>query len=220
MRDSFSYHDGVKNIVLLKGKIISDIINSHEFSGEHFYELMINTERLKEGVSDTIPVKLTEKLIDISSSHIGRTVYIRGQYHSCNRHENGKNKLLLSVYVNDLEFTDDLGDKSYRNQIYLNGFICKPPIYRKTPAGREITDILLAVNRRNGKSDYIPCLCWGNDAQHAAFYKVGDKFATFGRIQSREYYKNGVKLTAYEVSSMLICNKENLKSAPMIEQII
>jgi len=219
MKDSFSFNSGATNMVKLKGKIVSDIIYDHNYSGVHFYKLMVSTERLTDGKSDTIPVKLTENLIDISSSHIERTVCVLGQYHSFNRYEKGKSRLQLSVYASYIDFMEDLGDKSYRNQVFLNGFICKPPVYRITPKGCEITDILLAVNRRSGKSDYIPCLCWGKDARHAASYKVGDKFATFGRIESREYYKNDFVFTAYEVSSVLTWDKDKMYT-PVIEQLI
>ncbi len=128
-----------------------------------------------------------------------------GQFRSYNRHEEKKNRLILSVFVREIEFIDELEESSKTNQIYLDGYICKEPVYRKTPLGREIADVLLAVNRPYGKSDYIPCICWGRNARFAGGFSVGDRCEIWGRIQSREYMKKISedqleKRIAYEVS--------------------
>ena len=114
-------------------------------------------------------------------------------------------RLILSVFVREIEFIDELEESSKTNQIYLDGYICKEPVYRKTPLGREIADVLLAVNRPYGKSDYIPCICWGRNARFAGGFSVGDRCEIWGRIQSREYMKKIAedqleKRIAYEVS--------------------
>ena len=130
----------------------------------------------------------------------------KGQFRSYNKHEENKNRLILSVFVREIEVIDAVDDKENKpNQIYLDGYICKEPIYRMTPLGREIADILLAVNRAYGKSDYIPCICWGRNARFAGKLAVGEHVAIWGRIQSREYQKKIgndeiVNKVAYEVS--------------------
>ncbi len=124
---------------------------------------------------------------------------------SYNRHEEKKNRLVLSVFARELEFIEEESDELKSNQIYLDGYICKEPIYRKTPLGREIADLLIAVNRSYGKSDYIPCICWGRNARFASGFEVGSHVEIWGRIQSREYVKKineneTEKRIAYEVS--------------------
>ncbi len=132
-------------------------------------------------------------------------IMVNGQFRSYNRHEERKNKLVLSVFAREIEFVDEIGESTKSNQIYLDGYICKEPVYRKTPLGREIADLLLAVNRPYGKSDYIPCICWGRNARFASNFEVGARCAVWGRIQSREYMKKLSdeqleKRVAYEVS--------------------
>ena len=136
-----------------------------------------------------------------------RCMYIcgNGQFRSYNRHEEKKNKLILSVFAREVDFLDEMEDGIRSNQVYLDGYICKEPIYRKTPLGREIADVLLAVNRPYGKSDYIPCICWGRNARYASSFQVGERCVLWGRIQSREYMKrideeNSEKRVAFEVS--------------------
>ena len=136
---------------------------------------------------------------------VGRKVLIRGQFRSYNKHEESKNRLDLSVFAREIEFVDEIEESAKTNQIYLDGYICKEPVYRKTPLGREIADLLLAVNRPYGKSDYIPCICWGRNARYANHFHVGTRCEIFGRIQSREYMKKlseeqAEKRIAYEVS--------------------
>ena len=159
----------------------------------------------KTDVMDYIPLMVSERLIDTSKSYIGQRIHVSGQFRSYNRHEEKKNRLVLSVFARELEFTDAPGEDVKSNQIFLDGYICKEPIYRKTPLGREIADLLIAVNRSYGKSDYIPSICWGRNARYASGFEVGTHVQIWGRIQSREYVKKlnefeTEKRVAYEVS--------------------
>ena len=183
------------NQVTIAGRIVSDFTFSHEVYGEGFYMVDVSVNRLSNFV-DYIPVMVSERLIDMTQDYIGQYIYVTGQFRSYNRHEEKRNRLVLSVFVRELEFVDEVpeGDKS--NQIFLDGYICKEPIYRKTPLGREIADLLIAVNRSYGKSDYIPCICWGRNARYASGFEVGGHVQVNGRIQSREYVK---KLSETEV---------------------
>ena len=152
-----------------------------------------------------IPVMVSERLVDVSQDYQGEWICISGQFRSYNRHEEKKNRLVLSVFARELSFVEEEDDSVKSNQIYLDGYICKPPVYRKTPLGREIADLLIAVNRPYGKSDYIPCICWGRNARYASAFAVGGHVLIWGRIQSREYMKRlseteMEKRTAYEVS--------------------
>ena len=192
------------NQVSIVGEIISDFQYSHEVYGEGFYMVEVAVSRLSN-FSDYIPLMISERLIDTSQSYIGQKVYVTGQFRSYNRHEELKNRLVLSVFVREIEFIEEETEEMKSNQILLDGYICKDPIYRKTPLGREIADLLVAVNRSYGKSDYIPCICWGRNARFAARFEVGVHVKIWGRIQSREYVKRlnedeVEKRTAYEVS--------------------
>uniref|UniRef100_UPI004057A1CC single-stranded DNA-binding protein n=1 Tax=Acetatifactor sp. TaxID=1872090 RepID=UPI004057A1CC len=192
------------NQVTVMGEIVSDFSFSHEIFGEGFYMVDVRVQRLSESY-DIIPVMVSERLLDVSDSYIGMLICVNGQFRSYNRHEERKNRLVLSVFAREVEFMDEMEESSKTNQIYLDGYICKEPIYRKTPLGREIADVLLAVNRPYGKSDYIPCICWGRNARYASNFKVGERCAVWGRIQSREYMKkldeeNVEKRVAFEVS--------------------
>ena len=192
------------NQVSIVGEIISDFQYSHEVYGEGFYMVEVAVSRLSN-FSDYIPLMISERLIDTSQSYIGQKVYVTGQFRSYNRHEELKNRLVLSVFVREIEFIEEETEEMKSNQIILDGYICKDPIYRKTPLGREIADLLVAVNRSYGKSDYIPCICWGRNARFAARFEVGVHVQILGRIQSREYVKRlnedeVEKRTAYEVS--------------------
>lgn len=192
------------NQVSIVGEIISDFQYSHEVYGEGFYMVEVAVSRLSN-FSDYIPLMISERLIDTSQSYIGQKVYVTGQFRSYNRHEELKNRLVLSVFVREIEFIEEETEEMKSNQILLDGYICKDPIYRKTPLGREIADLLVAVNRSYGKSDYIPCICWGRNARFAARFEVGVHVQIWGRIQSREYVKRLnedeiEKRTAYEVS--------------------
>lgn len=192
------------NQVNMAGKIAGPFTFSHEVFGEGFYVCDIEVERLSDS-SDRIPIMVSERLFPVHGDYIGREVYVNGQFRSYNRHEENKNRLVLSVFVREIHFLDEEEDDIRPNYIFLDGYICKQPIYRKTPLGREIADILLAVNRPYGKSDYIPCICWGRNARYAENFKVGDHVQVWGRIQSREYQKkisetDFEKRIAYEVS--------------------
>ena len=192
------------NKVSVIGEIVSDFTFSHEVFGEGFYMVEVAGSRLSN-FSDYIPLMISERLIDTSQSYIGQKVYVTGQFRSYNRHEELKNRLVLSVFVREIEFIEEETEEMKSNQILLDGYICKDPIYRKTPLGREIADLLVAVNRSYGKSDYIPCICWGRNARFAARFEVGVHVQIWGRIQSREYVKRlnedeVEKRTAYEVS--------------------
>lgn len=195
------------NQVSIVGEITSDFTFSHEVYGEGFYMVEVSVNRLSN-FADNIPLMVSERLIDVRESYIGQKIYVTGQFRSYNKHEESKNRLVLSVFVREIEFVEDaeeVEEDIKSNQIYLDGYICKEPIYRKTPLGREIADLLVAVNRSYGKSDYIPCICWGRNARFASGFEVGGHVQVWGRIQSREYVKkiseNEVeKRTAYEVS--------------------
>ncbi len=192
------------NQVTIMGKIASEFFYSHEIYGEGFYMVDVEVERLSDS-TDLIPVMVSERLLDVNQDYTGQLISVSGQFRSYNRHEEKKNKLVLSVFAREIEFIDQVDENTKSNQIFLDGFICKEPIYRKTPLGREIADLLLAVNRPYGKSDYIPCICWGRNARFASTFQVGDRCIVWGRIQSREYMKKISeeeleKRVAYEVS--------------------
>ena len=192
------------NQVTITGKIVSGFIFSHEVFGEGFYMVDISVQRLSNSY-DVIPVMVSERLIDVTREYPGEYIQILGQFRSYNRHEEKKNRLVLSVFAREIYFVEEEGDKVKSNQIFLDGYICKPPVYRRTPLGREIADMLLAVNRPYGKSDYIPCICWGRNARFTAGFEVGGHIQVWGRIQSREYVKKlddekTEKRVAYEVS--------------------
>lgn len=192
------------NQVTMMGEIVSDFSYSHEIFGEGFYMVDVKVQRLSDS-ADIIPLMISERLIDVTQDYKGCKISVNGQFRSYNRHEERKNKLVLSVFAREITFVEDIEESAKTNQIYLDGFICKEPIYRKTPLGREIADLLLAVNRPYGKSDYIPCICWGRNARYADSFRVGERCAIWGRIQSREYMKkideeNAERRVAYEVS--------------------
>ena len=192
------------NQVVIMGEIVSDFSFSHEIFGEGFYMVEVKVERLSDS-SDIIPLMVSERLIDVKADYRGQLFMVTGQFRSYNRHEERKNRLVLSVFAREIEFVDEIEESAKTNQIYLDGYICKEPVYRKTPLGREIADLLLAVNRPYGKSDYIPCICWGRNARYANHFHVGTRCEIFGRIQSREYMKKlseeqAEKRIAYEVS--------------------
>ena len=192
------------NQVSIIGEIVSDFQYSHEVYGEGFYMMEVSVRRLSDFV-DYIPVMVSERIIDVEADYIGQLVYISGQFRSFNRHEERKNRLVLSVFARELEILEPDCDEDAGNQIFFDGYICKEAIYRKTPLGREIADLLVAVNRSYGKSDYIPCICWGRNARFAAGFEVGTHVQIWGRIQSRDYVKKLSETqveqrTAYEVS--------------------
>lgn len=192
------------NQVTITGEIASEFSYSHELYGEKFYMVDVRVKRLSDSY-DIIPMMISDRLLDTSHTCIGLNVKVTGQFRSYNKHEERKARLILTVFVSDIEFLNELNEADHVNEIYLDGYICKEPIYRKTPFGREIADVLLAVNRPYGKSDYIPCICWGRNARYASNFKPGEHYAIWGRIQSREYTKkledgSAETRVAYEVS--------------------
>jgi primosomal replication protein N len=192
------------NQVSVMGKIASQFTFSHQVFGEGFYTVDLLVKRLSDS-EDIIPLMVSERLLDVTQDYEGEYIQVQGQFRSYNRHEEKKNRLVLSVFVRELSFVEEEDDTMKTNQIFLDGYICKPPVYRKTPLGREIADLLIAVNRPYGKSDYIPCICWGRNARYASAFDVGGHVLLWGRIQSREYVKRlgeteTEKRIAYEVS--------------------
>lgn len=194
------------NNVVLSGEIVSNFEFDHECYGEKFYTAMLAIERLS-GVKDVIQAVVSDRLIDVKADWTGLFVRVSGQFRSYNKHESDRNRLVLSVFVTEFEEFEEMpfSDNS-SNHIFIDGYICKPPIYRITPESkREIADILLAINRPYGKSDYIPCIAWGRNARFSEGLEVGTRLQIEGRIQSREYQKRisdeeAETRTAYEVS--------------------
>ncbi|MGI6777019.1 MAG: single-stranded DNA-binding protein [Acetivibrionales bacterium] len=192
------------NMVTISGKVVSEVEFSHEVYGEGFYKFYLDVPRLSDS-NDRIPVTISERLMVRERPEVGTWLEVEGQFRSYNSFNNQGNKLLLTVFARDINFLKDETGIRNPNQIYLDGYICKPPVYRTTPFGREITDLLLAVNRPYNKSDYIPCIAWGRNARFSEALKVGDNVKIWGRVQSREYqkkYSSGEVFTkvAYEVS--------------------
>ena len=204
------------NVITLAGTIVSDKQFSHEVYGEGFYTFDLEVPRLSDN-SDIIPVTISERILG-ENFKVGEKVVIDGQFRSYNNYENEKNKLVLTVFVKDIKPMTEETEVANPNEIILDGFICKKPIYRTTPFGREIADILLAVNRAYNKSDYIPCIAWGRNARFCQNMNVGEKIKIWGRIQSRLYekkFEDGTVETrrAYELSvSKLEVEKEDTEN--------
>ena len=196
-----NYVTDKNNRVYVAGEIVSDATFSHEVYGEGFYEFFVKVMRLS-GQADILPITVSERLIQGGMLGKGKPICAIGQFRSYNKLENGKSRLMLTVFVREL--LEETPDKN-PNSIVLSGYICKPPVYRTTPFNREIADVLIAVNRAYNKSDYIPCIAWGRNARFVKNLTVGDRIAISGRIQSREYQKKLSEaetktMTAYEVS--------------------
>ncbi len=200
------------NHLVLMGKVTSEKRFSHEIYGECFYIFDMEVPRLSN-TSDIIPVTVSERLISDEKLTIGANVLIRGQFRSYNSYENEKNKLVLTVFAKDIYFEEEIeaqmetqeSKEPTSNEVILTGYICKKPIYRQTPFGREIADLLLAVNRAYNKSDYIPAIAWGRTARFCQNIEVGTEVKVTGRVQSRSYekkFEDGTSITkvAYEVS--------------------
>lgn len=190
------------NNVTVYGTVTSKPEFSHEMYGEGFYTVYMEVQRLSD-ISDTLPITISERLVQGLNIDVGSTLSVEGQLRSYNKYHEGNNKLILTIFARNLKPIDQ--EVKNPNQIYLDGYICKKPIYRTTPFGREITDMLLAVNRPYNKSDYIPCIAWGRNARYSENLKVGDRIRIWGRIQSRNYQKKlsedeVITRTAYEVS--------------------
>lgn len=195
-----SYEQMQNNQVYLSGQIASAPEFSHEIMGEKFYDTTVSVERLS-GQSDVIPITVSDRLMEGQNFEIGNLIGLIGQFRSYNKIVDGKSKLVLRVFVRELCECDE----NAPNVIELEGYVCKPPVYRTTPFKREIADLLIAVNRAYNKSDYIPAIAWGRNARYASTFDVGDKIHLVGRIQSRIYQKSlddGTieERVAYEVS--------------------
>ena len=200
------------NYLTLVGKVTGEKKFSHEIYGERFYIFNLSIPRLS-GNSDIIPITVSERLIKEDTLREGNKLLIKGQFRSYNSYENEKNRLILTVFAKDImeveeneeEENDMVRKDVITNEVVLVGYICKKPIYRQTPFGREISDLLLAVNRAYNKSDYIPCIAWGRNARFCQNLEVGTQVKVVGRVQSRTYekkYEDGSVETrvAYEVS--------------------
>ncbi len=189
------------NTVTLSGRVASSPQYSHEIYAEKFYEVMLEVSRLSD-MKDMIPVSISDRLICQGQLDIDRYVTVVGQFRSYNKIIDNKSKLMLTVFVKDIY---DMDSNMPANSIDICGYICKAPVFRVTPFNREITDILLAVNRQYNKSDYIPCIAWGRNARYSRSLAIGQLININGRIQSRQYQKkltdtDIVTRTAYEVS--------------------
>ena len=196
------------NTVLIKGKIVKLPAYSHSVMGEGFFEMYVEVKRLSDE-TDILPVTISERFIE--GFNLGDEIGISGQFRSYNKLEGEKSKLMLTIFVKELI---DPNDISAVNQINMVGYICKEPIYRTTPFGREICDVLLAVNRAYNKSDYLPCIAWGRNARFVKDLSVGEKLEVQGRIQSRRYQKkvdgNEVESkVAYEISLSSVVLSDN-----------
>ena len=205
------------NQVVISGVVIDEPVPSHSVIGEQFYSITLEVARTS-GNADYLPVIVSERLPKFAEIKEGKAVKVWGQYRSHNKHDEAKSKLVLNVFARDIDVSDDIYDLSPsgpENSILALGYVCKQPVFRKTPLGREIADILIAVNRSYGKSDYIPCICWGRNASYAASaFNVGDPCSITGRIQSRVYNKRiddntTEERVAYEVSVLRIDKGHN-----------
>lgn len=214
--------DNTNNHATVIGVIDSDFVLNHEIYAEKFYTFSLNIPRLS-GANDSIRIMISERLIMDGDYKKGDKVEVSGQFRSYNSYENGSNKLILTVFAKDICRYDEDENKN-PNMLYLNGYICKEPVYRTTPFGREITDILLAVNRSYNKSDYIPIIAWGRNARFAKNLQIGDNVKLWGRIQSRNYQKRisddeVITKTAYEVSinRMELVDSSEENSEPILD---
>ncbi|NLI90237.1 MAG: single-stranded DNA-binding protein [Epulopiscium sp.] len=192
------------NEVNVMGRVVEDLKFSHKVYGEGFYTFKIEVDRLSDSV-DILPITISERLLPDIGNILGETVDILGQFRSYNQYDEGRNRLILTIFVLELKVIKSIEGERSKNSIVLDGYVCKDPVYRTTPFGREITDLLIAVNRSYHKSDYIPCISWGRNARYAQHLEVGNNIKVWGRIQSREYQKkfeNGEVETriAYEMS--------------------
>ena len=218
------------NHLVLVGKVVSDKSYSHEIYGEKFYVFNLEVVRLSSTV-DIIPITVSERLLTDLDLKIGKKVKVEGQFRSYNNYENERNRLILTVFAKEIieaeEVSEEKEKEELTNEVILVGYICKKPIYRQTPFGREIADVLLAVNRAYNKSDYIPSIAWGRNARFCQNMEVGTEVKITGRVQSRNYekkYEDGTVETrvAYEVSiaSMEIASEENEENEEQTEEVV
>lgn len=212
------------NKVFVSGRIEAEFDFSHEVLWEKFYRTRVRVERLS-GTEDLVPIVVSDLLIGrerMKTSLEGKWVEVAGQFRSYNKlGEDGRRHLDLFLFVTAINIYDDedeLEEVTNANLIYLDGYLCKTPVFRKTPLRRQITDLLIAVNRPYGKTDFIPCIAWGRVAQWASEFEVGNRVKLYGRVQSREYFKRFSKDTeageyrdAYEISVMRMQKVEDLR---------
>lgn len=193
------------NITKVVGRVVKGPEKSHEIEGEIFFELVLEVKRLSD-VYDYIPVTISERTLEGHPEIMeGDEIGVEGEFRSYNKLENEKSKLILHVFAKDVYNQNDIDDIGETNYVNITGYVCKAPVYRVTPFKREICDVLIAVNRRNNKSDYLPCIFWGRNAKYMQAQPVGTKINIEGRIQSRVYIKkleDGIteEKTAYEIS--------------------
>lgn len=205
-----------KNVLTVIGKIINNPTLSHETHGEKIYTFQIEIPRLNKDVKDILNVEVSDRAVDINSIHENDTVKINGQFRSFNRYnkEKGKVSLELFIFAKDIVKIENDEEINNINKIELHGNLCKVPVFRHTPSGREISDLLVAVQRQYNRSDYIPCIAWSRNARYATKnLTVGTPVVIEGRVQSRNYIKhldNGEeeKHTVYEVSCMRLDKDE------------
>ena len=195
-----------RNEVLLEGTALEAPVLSHENHGTRFYRFPLEVPRLS-GTPDTLPVLLPEPLLD--SVQTEAPLRVQGQLRSFNNRSGVGNRLILTVYAQAIQ----PGTGEPCNRILLSGALCKPPIFRRTPLGRSICDLMLAVSRRYGRADYLPVIAWGQLAVRAARLQVGDPLSLEGRVQSRAYRKvledgSIQDRVAYEVSAMHLLEPE------------
>jgi len=198
-------NSGIINRINLLGKIETSPVFSHDVFGEGFFSFNLAVPRLSDA-HDILPVTISERIMEGSRFIPDEQMSVTGQIRSYNNYiaEEQRNRLVLTVFAKDYEFLESIPNTN-PNEVILDGFICKPPVYRTTPFGREITDLLMAVNRSYNKSDYIPCITWGRNARYASKLAVGDNIRLWGRMQSRIYQKKQddgtvTEKTAFEVS--------------------
>ena len=193
------------NVVTLSGVVVTEPELDHVLYGEEFYTFCISIPRLS-GAADVLPLTVSDRLMFGRSPKIGDHITMRGQLRSYNKQIDGASRLIITAFAKMFRFEDEV--REFINDICITGFICKPVIYRTTPFMREIADILVAVNRQYGKSDYLPCIAWGRNARFAGDLPVGERVRMEGRIQSRRYQKmigdTPVERTAYEISCSMI----------------
>lgn len=221
------------NYLTLVGKVTGEKEFSHEIYGERFYIFKLAILRLS-GNEDIIPITISERLIGEDTLQEGKKLLVKGQFRSYNSYENEKNRLILTVFAKDVMEVEEKEEEeeneivkkdTITNEVVLIGYICKKPIYRQTPFGREISDVLLAVNRAYNKSDYIPCIAWGRNARFCQNLEVGSQVKIVGRVQSRIYekkYEDGTSQTrvAYEVSigSLEVIEEKDTEKEEQVEE--
>lgn len=202
----------LNNKIYLEGRVASKLDFSHEMYGEGFYSFDLEVQRLSDSV-DLLSITVSERLLTDLELNIGADIIVEGQLRSYNKFVDGANRLILTVFARNIVYCEERSKNP--NEIFLDGYVCKEPVYRTTPFGREIADVLLAVNRAYNKSDYIPTIAWGRNSRFCQTLEVGDNIRIWGRLQSREYQKKVsenevIKKVAYEVSisKMEKVNKE------------